>query len=31
MFSELMDKVVGPIRDSLAIVKEAFARCNSEE
>ena len=31
MFNELMNKVVGPISDSLVIVKEAFARCNSEE
>ena len=31
MFNELMNKVVGPISDSLVIVKEAFARCNSKE
>ena len=31
MFNELMNTVVGPISDSLVIVPEAFARCNSEE
>ena len=31
MFNELMNKVVGPISDSLVIVKEAFAKCDTEE
>ena len=31
MFNELMNKVVGPISDSLVIIKESFAKCNSEE
>ena len=31
MFNELMNKVVGQISDSLVIVKEAFAKCDTEE
>ena len=31
MFNELMNKVVGPISDSLVITKEAFAKCDTEE
>ena len=31
MFNELMNKVVGPISDSLVIVKEAFAKCDTKE
>ena len=31
MFNELMNKVVGPISDSLVIVKEASAKCDTEE
>ena len=31
MFNELMNKVVGPISDSLVIAKEAFAKCDTEE
>ena len=31
MFNKLMNKVVGSISDSLVIVKEAFAKCDTEE
>ena len=31
MFNELMNKVVGLISDGLVIVKEAFAKCDTEE
>ena len=31
MFNELMNEVVGPSSDSLVTVKEAFAKCDTEE
>ena len=31
MFNKLMSKVTGPVSDTLVMVKEAFAKCNSEE
>ena len=31
MFNKLMSKVTGPVSDSLVIVKEAFAKCDTEE
>ena len=31
MFNKLMSKVIGPVSDTLVMVKEAFAKCNSEE
>ena len=31
MFNKLMNKVVGPISESLVIVKEACAKCDTEE
>ena len=31
MFNKLMSKITGPVSDTLVIVKEAFAKCDTEE